>query len=466
VLTTAPKPAAPAKSGLGPVVLIVAAVAGGGLLLCGGGVAAVVMYFLLSDSGAPAAPEMAAAPVPVAPVIVPAAVQPIEPVPPAPAPAPASNINWVAYEDNAKGFKAVFPGRKPQPLDPLVEIKDPDQRELVSAMMQDWTVLGVTHAGRKYTLTAAPLELGGVPASVYLDRMSAGLSAIHGGFDLEAQPPADSSAPLRDYVLKKNDAGKLLRVVATGGHVYQLLIEGEAGLAFSDPAAKEFFEKFEAGGVSLAAVATEEPTVGKTKSKTKSKTKRRPTESSAEATPADEPDGIDWQPLTGKKYAFTINFPGVTPEEEAPLTAVPEASRAKLEKSWTDAGITVESYAAQAGDRRYAVAVFHNSQVPSARSNPAGQLDSLTRMYTMEIYDKSRGRGFPTPEPKAKWQQWTTTSQSIKDNRKVVVRRAVLLPYAFVARVEGPATMQEMDPQVHKFFDSLMPPPDAVGLGQ
>ena len=88
-------------------------------------------------------------------------------------------------------------------------------------------------------------------------------------------------------------------------------------------------------------------------------------------------------------------------------------------------------------------------------------MDSLGRMYTMEIYDKRRGRGFSTGASPVEWQQWTTTSQTSGD-RKVLIRRAILGLYCFVALVEGPATMDDQDPQVHKFFDSLRPPPDAA----
>jgi hypothetical protein len=442
------------------VLVILVAAVGGGLLLCVGGIAAVAMFFLSSDEPGPAAPHVPVAATGPGTLVEPSPAQPADPVSPAPV-LPVSTINWVAYENSSKGFTAVFPGGPPQPLDPLADIKDPQQRELVAAFMEDWTVLGVTHGGRKYTLTAAPLELGNVPADVYLDRMAGGLEAIHAGFTLDAQPKADASAPIRDYVLKKEGAGKLLRVVASGGHVYQLLIEGEAGLAFSDPAAREFFERFQAGGVSSAAVAADEPKQGKTKSKTKSK--RRPSEASAEPIRSYEPDGIDWRPLRGNKLAFTVNFPGVTASEEFPLAPVPEPSRANLEKSWTEMAITVESFVAQVGDRRYAVAAFRSSLVPGPGSNELrGQLESLTRMYAVEIYGKSRGRGISGGESPAKWDQWHTASHTIQGGRKVIVRRALKEPYGFVARVEGPATMDDMDSQVHKFFDSLMPPPDAA----
>lgn len=455
-----------------PVIVLIAAALGGGALLLG--VVGLIAFLLMSpsDDAGHAPGDAIAANAPAAPPPPPVANSPPAPeptaTPVAPTPPPA-NITWVGYEDMSKGFKADFPGGQPQPVDPLGELTDETQRELAAAMMKEWTVLGVTHAGRKFTLTAAPLKLGGVPPEAYLDRMSAGLGVIHQGFTVIPQPPADRSLPVRDYVMKKDDAGKLLRVVVGDGHVYQLLIEGEAGLSLGDPVATEFFQRFECSGPASSAVASAAPSQprsepdpeSKSKSKTKSKSKSRPELASVVAAVA-EPDSVDWQPLTGKKYAFKIHFPGVAPEEEDPLAAVPEASRAKLQKSWNDLGFAAEAFAASAGDRHYAVAVFRTSRPPKANSNPVGQLDSIGRTYTMEIYDKVRGRGFSTGAPKVQWQQWTTTTQTIKGDRKVVIRRAVLEPYVFVARVEGPATMDDMDPQVHKFFDSLKPPVDAA----
>ena len=454
VVTTAAKPAAKAKSGLGTVLVILAVVAGGGLLLCVGGIGAAAMYFLNSDEPAPAAPDMAAGPA--TPVESPRG-NPVVPI--RPAPAPVSNLNWVAYEDSGKGFKAVFPGGKPQPLDPLESVKDPEQRELAAAMMRDWTVLGVTHGSRKYTLTAAPLELGSVPANVYLDRMAGGLAAIHSGFSLDAQPQADSSAPLRDYVLKGDNAGKLLRVVATGGHVYQLLIEGEAGLSFSDPAAKEYFEKFQAGGVSSAAVASSDS--GQPKSKSKSKNKRRP----GQSPPEEVADGIDWRPFTGQKLAFTIKFPGVTPQEEDPLALVVEANRPHKQQAWTAAGVVAESYVAEVGDRRYGVTAFRDPNLKEEGSiRFESQMRRLLGSFMQDLYRESRDRAVRSLRPSDKLVVLVTGAEIMADGSKAVFREACLGHYGFVIRVEGPATMEELDPQVHKFLDSLEPPPDAAPL--
>ena len=464
VTTASPKPAPKARGGL-PVLLIVL----GAVVVGGGGLFLVVLIgvtaFILLRSGeakGPAANRVA--------VAAPAAAEP-RPDRNSSAPAAqggavatkaASNITWVVHEDSAKSFKAAFPGQ-PQPLDPLADIKDPDQRELAAIMMKEMTMLGANHGGRKYILSATPFSLSGMPVGVYFDRMSGGLTMIHPGFEVEMQPSAGESAPQRDYVLKRDGAGKLLRVVVGRDVIYQLLIEGEAGLAFSDPAAKEFFERFEAAGVSGEAVASSE--TGRPKSKSKSKSSRRPSEPNPEVAAPAEGDGIDWRPFQGNKIAFTINFPGRAPEEADPLAVVPERFRAKHQERWTEAGFVAESFAAQVGDRRYAVTAFHNPNPPAEGSSRfISQMASLTGDYARDAFQEIRGRGLPSGKPLTTWQQWITTSVSPPDGSKVILRRAQLGHYGFVVWVAGPATMDDLDPQVYKFFDDLLPPPDAAPL--
>jgi hypothetical protein len=288
--------------------------------------------------------------------------------------------------------------------------------------------------------------------------MSAGLRAIHSGFSLDAQPSSDKSAPLRDYVLKKDDAGKLLRVIAANGHVYQLLIEGEAGLAFSDPAAKEFFERFEGGGVSRSAVVASES--GQPKSKSKSKSKRRPSEP-----PEEVADGTDWRPFTGRKFAFAVEFPGVTPKEEDPLSLVIEANRQPKQQAWAEAGVVVESYVAQVGDRRYGITAFHD---PNRKEEGSirfdAQMHRLLGSFAQDLHQEVRDRAVRARRPSEKLTVLVTAGEIMADGSKAIFREACLGHYGFVLCVEGPATMDENDAQVHHFLDSLQPPPDAAPI--
>ncbi len=437
------------------LIVLAAVVMGGGVLLVGAmGVGAYLLLATYEPANRPADPAAATTGPPAPPLVAtapppaPAAVEPV----PQPAKAPAA-VTWVAYEDPASGFQAAFPGGQPQPIDPLAQIEDQEQRDLAAAMMKEWTVLGVTHAGRKYTLTAAPLNLSGIPPEVYLDRMSAGLGAIHQGFSLDPQPPTDKSVPIRDYALKKGDAGKLLRVVAANGHVYQLLIEGEAGLAFSDPAAGEFFERFVCAGVAGVPVASGAPPGGK---------------AASEEAPAEEPDGIDWRPLQGQKIAFTIKFPGVTPQEEDPFAVFswqpdPEQTRQYYLSQWEPRRIVVESYSAPVGERTYGVTAFRDPNVRedgSIRFN--SEMDSLTLFYSQSMFRKAQSCGGRWKKPAGDWENVTTGCLITYGESKVIIRRARLGNYAFVVRVEGPKTMEDADPQIRKFLDSLQPPPDAA----
>jgi hypothetical protein len=441
--------AAPAKGGL-PVLVIVLGVGilGGGMLLLGAiGIGAYVLMASGAPEGLPADPAAAVAGGPTAPppVAAPPAPAPT-PVQAAPQPTTAPSVNWVAHDNADKGFQAAFPGGEPQSIDPLAEIKDESQRELAAAMMKEWTVLGVTHAGRKYTLTAAPLNLGGAPPEVYLDRMSVGLGAIHQGFSVDPQPPSDKSAPIRDYVLKKRDAAKLLRVIAANGHVYQLLIEGESGLTFSDPTAEEFFERFACAGVAGVPVASGAPSDGK---------------AAPEEAP-EVPDGIDWRSFQGQKIAFTIRFPGVTPQEEDPLAIIIEDSRPHTQHNWQRDGVVAESYSAEIDGRRYGITAFRDPNLrEKGRIRFTPQMESLLRTFAQDLYRDVRNYGFRTRNPATTLKVSVSTVMVLPGGNKAFVRQAHLGHYGFVIRVEGPADIDDLDPQIHKFFDSLQPPPDA-----
>ncbi|HEX5103411.1 MAG TPA: hypothetical protein VFV87_06350, partial [Pirellulaceae bacterium] len=376
----------------------------------------------------------------------------------------AGGTQWVAYEDAEKGFQAAFPGSQPQPIDPLAQIEDPQQRGLAEAMMKEWTVLGVTHGGRKYTLSAMPFDLGSIPPATYLDRMSAGLELIHQGFSVEPQPAADAPAPQRDFVLKKDDAGKLLRVVVGRGRLYQLLIEGDAGLGLGDPVAKEFFERFHCETVSSAPATSATETASNSDSDAGTGQPKPETEPRAGELPAEEPPTeIEWRPAQGTTFPFTIAFPGVTPAEVDPLAPLPEQGRATFEENWQRDSLVVESYLAEAGDRRYAVTAFRHPEIPAEESRRLiGQMVNLTSTYVRYLYPADRGRGYSAGQPLTRWQQWTTTSHTLEDGSKAIVRQAQLGYYGFVARVEGPAGMDDLDPLALRFINSLQPPGDAA----
>jgi hypothetical protein len=379
----------------------------------------------------------------------------------APQPTTAASVNWVAYENADKGFQAAFPGGQPQPIDPLAEIKDESQRELAAAMTKEMMLVGVTHGGRRYLLNAMPFDLGGLPPASYLDRMSAGIEVVHQGFSVEPQPPADASAPQRDYVLKKGDAGKLLRVVVGRGHLYQLLIEGEAGLGFGDPAAKEFFGRFQCAAAASAAVASIPADSGTEAAIAKSEPTPPPAETPPEAAPA----AIEWHSAQGKQIAFTIDFPGVTPARADPLAPLPERVRLTLKANQEQGGLVIESLSAEGGGRRYFITAFRLPDLPAEESRKLiGQMVTLTSDYVRYAYPADRGRGYSAGEPVAKWQQWTTTSHTPEDGGKAIVRQAQLGPYGFVVRVEGPAGMDDLDPLALQFINSLRPPEDTAAV--
>jgi len=437
--------------------LLAGAIGAGGLLLVGV-VAAVVIVLNWPSGRSPADRAVAAAtpkanspPAPPAPPVVAAPAT----ATPAASQVATGQVEWALYENAEKGFKAVFPGRQPDSIDPLSAIEDPEQRKLAEAMTKEMTVLGATHGGRKFTLTCAPLVLGGVAPGVYLDRMSAGLRILHQGFSIEPVSAADKSAPVRDYVLTKSDAGKLLRVVVGQGQVFHLLIEGESGLAFSDPAAQQFFGKFQCAGVSAAAVTTSAS--GESQGSTKRK--------KSAAAPPDAPDGLDWRPFQGNKVAFTINFPGVTPQAEDPLSLILESNRQNQNDNWARDGVVVESFAAQVGERRYGVTAFRD---PNRRQEGsirfAGQMQGLLRTFAQDIHQEVRDHVVRSRRPPSKLEILATSSLAMRDGSKAIVRQCCLGHYGFVVRVEGPAAMEDLDPQVHKFLDSLQPPPDAAPL--
>lgn len=78
------------------------------------------------------------------------------------------------------------------------------------------------------------------------------------------------------------------------------------------------------------------------------------------------------------------------------------------------------------------------------------------------IYKKVRSRGLTQPTSAARSLKILTTSLALRGGGKAVVREARTGNYCFVLRVEGPATMDDLDPQLQKFLDSLSPPPDAA----
>jgi hypothetical protein len=447
-----------------PVVLaVVAAIAVAGMMVVG--VIGVVGFLWLSSSGTPApsnqaglpaGPRAASAPPP--PPVSSAPEAPL--APPTEAPPAAAEVAWVVHEDSAKGFTAYFPGGQAEPIDPLAQVEDPKQRELAAAMTRELTMLGVTHGGRKFTLTAAPLNLSGAPPHVYLDRMAVGLRAIHAGFSLNPQPTADKTIPRRDYVLQGKNAGKLLRVIVGRGHVYQLLVEGEAGLAFTDPVAIEFFDRFQCAGLNGSEVAAaDNPPSGKDAGGA------NPPQLPSEPPPAEVPDGIEWRPFRGKKFAFEISFPGVSPEEVHPLAPVAEEFRKNPEQLWSQTGVVVEAYEAQVDDRRYGITVFRDpnkNQEGSIRFH--AQMESLLRSYTQVYFDEVLQKGVRMPKPPGDLRIIMTNSMKLKDGSKAIVRQAHLGHYGFVVRVEGPEGMDDLDPQVSKFLNSLRPPPDAAPI--
>jgi hypothetical protein len=435
----------------------------GGLLLVG--IVAVVAIILSAPGGAPKNKAVAAAPKaysPPAPPPPPAVAAPAPEVPAAPPPAAspaatqgaAGQVEWVLYENADKGIKAVFPGGQPEPIDPLAAIEDPQTRKLSEAILKQMTVVGKEHGGRKYTLTCAPLLVSGIAPSVYLDRQSAALKVLHPGFSIEPVA-ADKSAPLRDYVLTKGDAGKLLRVVVGQGQVYQLLIVGEAGLAIGDPAAQEFFGKFECATAAAVPVAAG----GESGSKTSVKKKK------IAAAPSDVPDNIEWRPFQGSKIAFTINFPGVTPEAEDPLSLVPDSNRQNLSNTWASAGVVAESFSAVVGDRRYGVTAFRDPNKKQEGSiRFAGQMEGLLRSFAQDIHQEVRDHAIRARRPPSKLEVLGTNALTMGDGSKAIVRQAWLGNYGFVVRVEGPAALEDLDLPAHKFLDSLQPPPDAATL--
>jgi hypothetical protein len=290
--------------------------------------------------------------------------------------------------------------------------------------------------------------------------MSAGIELVHQGFTVEPQSPADASAPQRDYVLKKGDAGKLLRVVVGRGHLYQLLIEGEAGLGFDDPSAKEFFGRFQCAAAAGAAVAANDSEPSAKPSET-----AQPEERPSEPPPAEAAAPIEWRPAQGMKIAFTIDFPGATPAEADPLAALPERARSTLDANWQQGGVVVEALTAEAGDRRYSVTAFQLPSSPDDESRRLiGQMVTLTSTYVRYLYPGDRGRGYSAGEPASKWQQWTTTSHTLVDGSKAIVRQAQLGYYGFVVRVDGPASMDDLDPAALQFINSVQPPADAAAL--
>ncbi|QEL14502.1 hypothetical protein [Limnoglobus roseus] len=362
------------------------------------------------------------------------------------APPTDAGINWVPAEDTDFAFKAAFPNLAATPYNPLDEIADPKKRDFAASVMKSMKAkyLQTRDGNRRYIINAVPLELGGMPPKVYLERLGSGLSLMYEGFTPEPGPVGESAGhPCQDFLLKADGKAKALRVVVTTGLNYTLVVEG-SDVSLADPIVKGFFEHFAS---TKAAPASMTPKSTEPAPTTKPKT---PT-----ATAVGE-----WKPFSGSTVKFDMLFPGDTPTTVGTFDRVTNSTqRNYMETTWSKEQVTYESFEANQGGLKFTITAFFDGKLKHiSASNAQGK---RITMLQGAIYDKAVRHVFRTNHGNDFHDEvYSLTMKS--GTGKVIVREVRAGSYSYFLRIEGTTSLNDEDPTVWKFMNSLKWPADAI----
>jgi hypothetical protein len=451
----AARPDAPSRAPAKQAPLMLLAIIGGGSIAAIASIIALAMYLFGNGSSSDNPNQSAATARNRAVPTSPAASVPHAANSPAAQLKPASSApaaTWYAYNDEPFRFRANFP-IEPSPYDPTAEIADPKEREMAAAVMKGRQNLKAVHGGRTYYISAAPLQLGGIPAKVYLQRMSGATAAVHRGFQVDRRQEIDlSGSPGMDFTLRGDGKRKLLRVVVANGHVYSLVVEGDNSLAFANADAQRFFGGFTpAGAASGIAPVDAGGNVAASSA--------RPSSDSPSVTaPENE--------LTGETINFRIAFPAPGASRIELLDAITDPRQRKNAANlFPAAKFQQATWSLATRGRTYVITSFCNinerDRGAARESSQRGRFDLLTEYLYGKTGRNNRLKYAPTERHGMEGTDMLVTRET---GEKVVIREAQAGKYSFFARVEGSGDLQRDDPAVQAFFQSLHPPPDSPPL--
>lgn len=430
-----------------------ALIGGGALVVVVGILAKAALFFSSVPAGSSRNPNVATASslaAPTAPATDSAVPSPSVPAPPTAAVPPSAA--WVTHNDDPFRFRAAFPVA-PSPYDPTAEIADPQERELAAAAMQGRKYLRAEQGGRTYILSAAPLNLGGTPASLYLERMSGAAAAVHRGFQVEAKSEFDLSGnPGLDIALQGDGKRKLLRVVVANGHVYSLIIEGDNNLAFAHADARQFFGGFVPRGAA-AGVAPQQIASTATGGNPRTNV----------ATPLATASANE---VVDETLGFRITFPspGATTADLLSTIASPK-QRENAADLFPAAQFQQATWLQADGGRQYVVSAFRNlnerDRGAARESSQHGRFDLLTEYLYGRAGRNNRVKYAPTQRHGLEGTDMLITCET---GEQALVREVQAGPYSFFVRVEGASGLTRDDPAVQAFFQSLHPPADCPPL--